>query len=299
LVVLFVWDPGLGHSLGYCKQFVQEDTVRRILLFLVAAFFSTTLSVRVASGQTQQSTTPSPAPQDPQAVSIFSQALVASGGAIGISAVKDYTATGTVTYDLDHVEGAVTVQVRGAGQIRVDESLPNGSSSRVVSQGKTFLKGPDGALLELPRTDKVIPSSDIIPYHSPLFPGGLAFPQQELASALNNPLYRISYEGTAHINGLSLHDIRVDRAVHRNGPPSPYDAKEYFVDPSTFQVVMVQEILPKFLVHQLFYSNYTAENGILIPLSISEQFGGQEFRTIQLTQITFNSGLQDSVFDLK
>jgi hypothetical protein len=40
-------------------------------------------------------------------------------------------------------------------------------------------------------------------------------------------------------------------------------------------------------------------NGILVPFSINEQMGGQKTRDIQLTQISFNTGLQDAAFVLQ
>jgi hypothetical protein len=287
--------------------------VRRIAFLLAfLGFFSV-----VSFGQTTQQSPlaqqmPPPlaalnvpsAPQDPEAVSIFNQVLSAAGGSTVIGGIRDYIAIGTVSLVQDtSSQGSITIQARGVSQIRIDANLGTSTVSRIISQGKTLFKKPDGSITQLPPSAKVIPSSDAFPYHTPVFPGAFVLPQQELSAAINNPLCRISYKGIAEINGHSVHHIQVERATPRTlltkSKPSPYDVKDYFIDASVFQIVAVQETLPKFTVHQVDYANYAVQNGISVPTSIKEEFEGQQLRSIQLNQVTFNSGITDAVFTLQ
>jgi outer membrane lipoprotein-sorting protein len=45
------------------------------------------------------------------------------------------------------------------------------------------------------------------------------------------------------------------------------------------------------------FSAYQAVNGVLVPFSVSEFVAGQQTMAIQLSHVTFNSGLTDSVFE--
>lgn len=85
-------------------------------------------------------------------------------------------------------------------------------------------------------------------------------------------------------------------SVGGRDPMSKYHAREFFIDTLTLQIVMTQDLVPKNVVQQIHYSNYAAVSGILVPFAISEELGGQKTWTIQVTQMTFDSGLQDSAF---
>jgi hypothetical protein len=58
-------------------------------------------------------------------------------------------------------------------------------------------------------------------------------------------------------------------------------------------------MLPRGLVHEVHYSNYQTVGGVLMPFSITEDLTGQATWTIQLSQIKFNVGLQESAFALQ
>jgi hypothetical protein len=62
---------------------------------------------------------------------------------------------------------------------------------------------------------------------------------------------------------------------------------------------MTQDAFPKHVIHQLRYSDYRSVKSVLVPFSIAEFMGGQQIWAIHLDQISFNSGLQDSSFDLQ
>lgn len=168
------------------------------------------LNLSAQNAQTQQGMT-----KDPQAVNIINQALAATGGAQAVTAVKDYTATGTISYlqDVDTaIQGTVTLQGRGSAQFRMDANLPRGVLSSVVNQGQTSANGTS----PLRVATNPIPSSDAFPVHADIFPGGLGFPGMELNAALNNPLFALTYKGLVQMNGNSVHDIQVQRVIPGN-----------------------------------------------------------------------------------
>jgi hypothetical protein len=60
----------------------------------------------------------------------------------------------------------------------------------------------------------------------------------------------------------------------------------------------MQDVVPNHEIRQIRYSNYKSIGGILVPFSINEQLDGQATWAIEIGQIVFNTGLQDSDFQL-
>jgi hypothetical protein len=270
---------------------------RIVVLLFVCLIAIPGWSQQATSSQTSQPQ--SPAPQDPQAVAVLNQALAAAGGTAAFKAIADYTATGTVTYHWNPEEqGTITIQALGVSAIRIDANLPTGTHFEAIHSGQTTRKGTDGRFWQYPPPYPT-PSSEAFPYQPPIFPAGLFLPVGQLAAVLNNPRFAISYRGLVQLGVKSVHDIQVQRVIPRQTSPdsmTQYQLIDFFVDQNTFQVVMTQDNVPKNIVHQVRYSNYGQADAVLVPFSISEQMAGQKTRDIQLTQITFNKGLQDSAF---
>jgi hypothetical protein len=240
------------------------------------------------SSPDQTATTPSPALKDPQAVSVLNQALTAAGGATAIKTVTDYTATGNVTYHTAHdVNGTITIRGNGLEQLRVDANLPSGVRSEVESLGSTSIKAEDG---------QVGGAS----FQPPMNPGRFVLPYLIFTTALNSPYYSVAYNGITQEDGYSVHDLRIQFV--RPGLADPdwrfqaYHTIDFFIDTSTLQVRMSQEIVPSHNVRKIRYSSYASVNSLLVPFSIREEVAGVERSAIQLTQISLSNGLQDSDF---
>jgi hypothetical protein len=264
----------------------------RVLLFVSAFLLPSVLFAQVSA--------PAPATQDTQAVSVLNQALGAAGGATAHRAVNDYTASGTITYhDNPDVQGTVKITAQNSIAIRLDATLPTGVRSWAVHDGVATTKHQDGKL-SVAANQPNVPSSDAFPYQTPLFPSSIAFPYHQLTVALANPSFSISYRGIAQVDGHSVHDIDVQLgSAGGSDPMSEYHSREFFIDTTTFQIVMTQDLVPKNVVHKIHYSNYSAVSGVLVPFTLAEDLGGQPIWSIQLSQMTFNSGLQDSAFVLQ
>ena len=271
----------------------------RATLFLLIALFS--LSVPLL-GQTQSSTAPSGvAAQDAQGVNVLNQAITLAGGTSALKAVTDYTGSGNITYHGNSdVQGTVTIKGLGSIAVRLDATLPTGVRSWAIHDGQTALKQENGTITQLAAINPNVPSSDAFPYQTPLFPSSIAFPYRQLTNVLANPSFSIAYKGIVQIDGHSVHDIQIQRVLAGIvDPMSKYHSREFFIDSSSFQIVMTQDTVPKNITHQIHYSNYIAVSGVLVPFGINEQLGDQPTWTIQLSQMTFNSGLQDSAFALQ
>ena len=257
------------------------------------------LSIPVWAQQTQPAS--SPAPKDPQAVSVLNQALTAAGGTAAIKAITDYTATGSVTYHWNpEAQGTVTVRGLGSGQIRVDANLPRGVHSSVVSEGQTTTKAEDGTLSQYPPSYPV-PSSDAFTYQPAMFPGSLVLPHSQLVVVLNASRFRLIYKGVVQVDGHAVHDIQAQIVFPGQTQPdsmTEYHTVDTFIDTTTLQLVMTQDLIPNHVVHQIRYSDYRAVNGVQVPFSIGEEMGGQRTWEISLDGANFNTGLQDTDFSL-
>lgn len=245
-----------------------------------------------------------PAPQDKQAVSILNQVLAVAGGAQAINAITDYRASGKITYHGDsEVVADTTVTARGTETFRMDAYLAKGTRSVAMHDGRTSRRAEDGSIAEPPTAGRAVPSSDAFPYQTPLFPGSMILPYSELVPILDNSIFGISYKGIVQVDGHSAHQIQVQRVLPgilpSKDPTTEFHTRDFFIDTSTFQVLMTQDVVPKHTVHRVRYSDYKVTNNVLVPFSVSEEMGGQKTWTISLSQVAFNSGLQDSDFALR
>jgi hypothetical protein len=279
---------------------LREVCVRfsRSGLFILLAL----LNISVYGQQNQPLTTqtqvpesqqvPLPAPKDAQAVSIVNQVLTIAGGNSAILAVGDYTASGAITYHQNQdVQGTIILSALGLSDFREDANLPTGLRSFAISNGQPSIKDESGDTKQLDYK-----------YQIPLMTSSIIIPYWQLAAAVNDPLFALSYKGTTEIDGYTVHVIRVQLVPP--GPPDPngviaeYFGADFFIDTTNFLVRMTQDVVIRHFARKIRYSNYKPTNGVLIPFSIEEEINGQPARTIRLTQIVFNSGLQQSAFGL-
>jgi hypothetical protein len=254
--------------------------------------FSLPLNITAWGQQAQPVPSVPSATKDAQALDLVTQALAAAGGVRAITAIVDYTATGNITYPLvaDHdVKGIVTVRGKGLGQFRLDTNLPFGQRSE-ATDGLTTIKTENGSIHQLDT-------------QAPLAAARLALPYLELKAALTSRGLTLEYKGIVDVDGHHAHDIQVQHiapgAPDRFRVVSWHLTTDYFIDASTFQIVMMQDVTPKRVIRQVRYSDFRVSNGLLIPFVINVRINGQETWVIDLTEITFNSGLQDSDFQLK
>jgi hypothetical protein len=248
------------------------------------------LTIPIWAQQTQTATTPPPAPKDAQAVNIINQVLGLAGGVRAITAVEDYIGTGTITYHgATDAQGALTVRGSGLSSLRIDATLSTGIRSEAISDGQVTMKTEDGG---------------VTPLHlqAPMSPSSLVLPYLLLTPAVNSYAFSFSYKGIVDVNGSPAHDVQIVRIMPGLSDPTglirEYSTIDFFIDPSTLQLLMMQDVVLNHMVRQIRYSDYRLANGVLVPFSITEQLAGQPKWQMNLSQITFNTGLRDSDFQL-
>jgi len=263
---------------------------------LVTVFLSILLTFPSLAGQTSTKA-PQSIQRDPQALNILGQVLDAAGGLQILSAIQDFTATGSISYNWGDspVQGSVSIKGRGLSQFRIDTTLPDGVHSWVVTSSIATEKRPDGSSSPLPLPLKMKPAT-------------LTFPLTELIVAVQDVSWSISYLGLVTHNGQPAYAISLQKILPANSDPSGFQSSvtraDFFIDTKTFAVLSVQDRAYSKngaagdSTHEMEFSNYQQVNGVLVPFSITERIGGQQTVTIQLSQVNFSSGLTDSDFAL-
>jgi hypothetical protein len=246
----------------------------------------------------QQSSTPPTPTRDPQALTILGQALSAGGGLQAIAAIQDFTGNGNITYFWTDqpVQGSVTVRALGVSNFRLDQNLPSGTQSWVASEAGGSEKKADGTIFDLVWANQVKRLS-------------LTWPVALVAAAANNASIQVTYNGQTSYQGRSVYDVRIQQIlpsiVDPNGSSSAQTAQDFFIDCSTYSILGLRDQLygqssrqqPQ--AHEIQFSNYQTQNGVQIPFTVTEFITGQETWTLQLTSISFNSGLTSSDFVLQ
>lgn len=232
--------------------------------------------------------------RDQEALTILTQTIAAGGGQELLASIRDLTETGTVTYNFaDPVTGKVTVKSRGLHQFRIDADLDGGKRSTVVNGDGGSLKEADGRNWPIYRQS----ATDI---------ESLTLPYLALIAAIQDASTRIIYSGLTTHNGTSVYDIRIEKvrtfeqkSVSTQGTREGHDI---YIDPQSYLIMAVSDQVrfsgggDQGVAHEILYSSYQAENGIPMPLAVSERVRGVTTLIMQLDQVTFNSGLTDSDF---
>jgi outer membrane lipoprotein-sorting protein len=266
--------------------------MRRFVSFLLTA--AILLLPIEASAQQAKQPSPTALVRDQQAVLLLTHALNAAGGS-SISLVQDFTGTGNITYYWAGKEVTGTATVRGLGvtQFRLDAQLPEGPRSWVATDIQGTIKETDG---------KTKP----IQYSNTVNLGSLTFPYTPMAAALSNSTTSISLAGTANVNGRQATLIRVQQTFSAKEDPTGDEAKlntkNYAIDPQTFAVLETQDTMwsddgrMRPITHEVIFSDFAIVNGLKVPLSIVEKLGGQQTWSLQLNSVTFNTGLDATLF---
>lgn len=234
--------------------------------------------------------------RDPQALTVLSQALASSGGLSTLSAIQDYTESGTITYSWagKPESGSVTIYGRNLSAFRMDSSLPSGTQSLVAINGAAKFVRADGTSIFLP------------PY-TLTSQGPIGFPLAIAISALGSASVAMSYVEQTTWNGIPVDHVKITQPADPTLPASDFSTLatyELFLSTTSHQLVGLSETVhsdqdvKRTYTRELIFSNYSLVNGVSIPFALEERIGQVQTWTIKLSSVTFNSGLTDSVFTL-
>jgi len=231
--------------------------------------------------------------RDQQALTIIAQIITAGGGQDALLSIQDITASGTVTYyGADQTTGNATIKSRGSNQFRLDADLPAGRRTTVVTGNSGELIDADGSFLPISRQNAL----DL---------GSIAFPYKPLISALQDSSISIFYIGLVDHNGASAYDIRIQNTYTSNQDPhgtrGAREARDFYIDSNSFVVLSISDELhfgaeDNGIAHEIDYSNYQVENGVLMPLGVADNVNGAIDCSITIQGVIFNSGLTDADF---
>ncbi len=266
----------------------------RITLSLV---FSTLALVAPLLGQQNPtgSSRPLAVQRDPQAVALLTQALNAAGGTAAVGTIQDFTGTGSVTFYWagQDVTGSIIFKGRGTAQFRFDATTASGNLTVIDNNGSGSVARPDG-------------TTAVPPLPATLNLGSATLPALNLVEALGKSSMSILNQGSSMYDGTQVTVVRVERALPSTGSSNliqdTASVRDFFIDTSTYAILGVRDrAYPKdgvgpTIPHDWVFSNYQNINGVLVPFALKEEIGGQVTMTVQLTQVTFNTGLSDSDF---
>ncbi len=234
--------------------------------------------------------------RDPQALSVLNQVLNMAGGSQALGTIQDLTATGNITYNWgdNDVRGSATVRSRGTDQFRLDATLPNGVRTIVVSNETAAIRETSGETRE-------------IPFFNAINLGSLTYPYAILGSVLKNQTATVQYLGSVTKNGHNAHQVRIQpipATAEPSGMLHKLSTKDFFIDATTYKILSTLDMVHpdgdfnQEYPREISFSDYRIVNGVLVSFECEERVNGQHTWNIQLTNLSFNTGISDNDFQL-
>src|SRR5581483_7614160 len=237
-------------------------------------------------------------PKDSQGMTVAQTAINAMGGAAALQMYQDSLATGTLTdYANDSaVSYSVTYKTKGTQETRIEVQMPDGLHIRIVNQGVGEIQKPNGTVLNLLWNNTFGETVNHIPILS-------------LLSQYQNSNVGVQSQGTALANNQNTNVVALTYVptTDPNQAPAYADMTKtlFYVDQTTGLVDEVQytnyaEDNPdSTAIMQVYFANYQAINGMLVPFHQTIYDDGTLEADILLSTVSFNVGLTDSVFGLR
>jgi len=236
--------------------------------------------------------------RDPQGLALALQAIGAVGGVQGIGHIRDFTATGTITYFWagQRVSGGAIIRAKGSDQFRLDAHLPGGTRSQIHDRGRGRMQAPDGNQTDIPPLN--LQNSEII-----------TFPYLSLAALVSDPQSSIRLTSSAVVSGRLTHKIRVQKHLSpeqdRDGFFSDRMVTEYFVDAQSGLIAKISgrvyslESLDREFPRDVEFEDYELIHGVMVPRLVREKIAGQRVWEFHLRTIIFNNGHRDADFEIR
>jgi len=232
--------------------------------------------------------------RDQQALRILAQAIAVAGGQESLASIQDLSEVGTMTFFFEEqLTGSVTIKERGLKQLRMDVDLPEGRRTTIVDGGGGWVRDANGQSLPISR--QII--SDL---------RSVTFPYLHLIVLMQNPSTKILYRGITRHDGIPAYHIRFERGYTFRqdsfGDRGEREGRDVYIDSNSFLVCAIADQIHfsnagnDGLPHEVRYSNYHVQEGISVPLTISESTNGVTQSTLQVDHASFNTGITDSDF---
>jgi hypothetical protein len=269
----------------------------------------------------QQATPPAvpPTTSEPQAVALVQAALAALTGGVPVS---DVALTGTAQWfaGSDNETGTASLMATSASDSLVNLTLSSGNRREIRNHFALPLSGayPAGSTSAQARqavgaysgTDGVL--HPMVP-HNLFTTATWFFPAFTVSALLTTPNYTLTYLGTETLNGQSV--VHVSAVQFFPGAPNTpgtmgsllrnLSQMDIYIDPNTsLPVSLAFNIHPDTNAFvdaavQIQFSDYQPANGVLVPEHLQKYSNGSLILDIQIANVTANSGLSSTLFQLQ
>jgi hypothetical protein len=254
------------------------------------------VAVQSATGQdTAPASTQESPIRDSKALAVLTQALQVAGAGNAQDA-SGFAASGSITYYWagEEVKGSVLISAKGAAEFSLQVSLPESSRSMAVSHGTGAIQEIDGTTAK-------------IPYYNAVNQAALTLPLLRVLAAVSNLSTEVSYLGLEATEGQTAHHIRL--VVPADQVPDPEDhfknlrTLEVFIDSATLLIAKTGDAIhadrdmTDQYPRELFFSDYRAVSGVLVPFAVTETFGGQRTWSLQLDSASFTTTIASAGLD--
>lgn len=229
--------------------------------------------------------------RDPQAVALVQKAIAAMG-----TVPSDSTATGAIQVVEGSSSQAGTIEILTRGMNATSEtiSLPSGQRTVVYSNGSA--------------KETVGSQSVIASFEAVLTDQASDFPLPLLSSLVANPDVAIHYVATETLNGTSAHHIQMWNSFASRPhlqSLAAFSERDIWLDSTSGLPLKIAysrrtaggtaPAIPMVVE----FSNYRNAGGILFPFQIEKSCNGTLWQTIDIQNVSFNTGLTDAQFQVQ
>lgn len=215
------------------------------------------------------------------AAKILKKMIKAQGGEKVLSSIKDSMMTGTMEMIQMGLTGSITMYQKEPNMMRMDAEVMGMTITQAYDGETAWMINPQtGAAEELP------PETSDDMRRQALGNDALLHPEK----------YGITYtyKGKEKINGK---DYFVLEQVFSDG----FKATLY-VDPDTYLVYKTKARTTNQMGVEVeaetIFSEYKKIDGVMVPQKLTIYQDGEEFMTMTITEVKFNTGLEDSFFKM-
>lgn len=241
--------------------------MKRILIIYFICFFLSSLVTFPGFGQTTDE--------------ILKKMIVAQGGRKALEAIKDSTLSGSMEMVQMSTSGSLKIQKKEPDKIRIEIELMGMKIKQAYNGKKAWMINPNtGNTEEMPEES------------------AKEIKRQALGSVilLNPKKFGITY------NFIGKEKIKdKDYLVLDQTFPDGHKATIY-LDSKTYLIYKTKSTSLNHLGTEVetesFTSDYKKIMRIMVPHSITVFQGGQEYLRLSVTEVSFNSGLEDSLFKM-
>ena len=225
-----------------------------------------------------------PAAQSPTAAEILEKMIEANGGREALAAIKDMTITGEMEMVSMGMAGTMTMYHKEPGMLRQDMEI----------MGMAMTQAFDGEM------------------------AWYTNPQTQMAEEAPPEMGEYSKRGALEMGNSLLLDPEKFGITYNAKGKETIEGREYFVlerafadgvtttlyvDSQTFyvykQTQLSLDMMGGEVEQDIFFADYKEMDGIPYPTTMTIEQGGETFAIISVTAVTFNSGLEDSLFKMR